>query len=509
MDLNNQDYRKELIKKAKDHFGSGLVARAKLEAAVYKGALKNPVKDYLEEQFGKDTADEMPLISSVNLTQRIVNQEASIYRNTPERTFSDVKKNKSDLLKLIYKDINADAVLGRANKHYKNSKQCFIQVFDKNKALCARIFKKHQIYVLADVVEPTKASVVVLPGYISTGGKTEEEDNKNSTYTVWSDEFNFICNGEGEISSLREVMGEQVEDLVNPIGKLPFIDIADEDKDFTFWAESDPALVDFTIQLNAALSDLYHIMRMQGWSYPIIKGPKDFLAQLQKSQVGINKPLLLPTDHKIDEDGNSDAVAEIDVIFASPSPDLQGCIDTISTLLSAFLSSRGVDPKTVSFSADSKGYSSGWERLLALIEKFEATKDDFEVFRKAEQELYNLICLWQATLYKAKGERLHPKYRTVKLDIGGEMTVKFAEPEMIETFADKIKRISEMETNGYISKVEALMMIFSIDREAAKARVGEMITDMTFLNPFMEAFNKFKSLFTKEVTSEQAPRIDA
>jgi hypothetical protein len=251
------------------------------------------------------------------------------------------------------------------------------------------------------------------------------------------------------------------EDPTNPIGILPFIDIHHE-KDMEFWVRLGQAITDFSIQFNASLSDLANIVRMQGWGQAWLKGPKELLPE--SIVVGVNKILKLPIDV------NNNISTEFG--FSTPSPDLQGSINFIETMLAMFMSSRGIDPKSVSGKADSKTYySSGIERLLALVEKFEATKEDYSLFKRVEYELFEIIKRY-INIYG--GTEVLPTWRYGILNEDSYEYTEFNKPEMIQTESEKLDVIQKKLELGLITKTEAIMMDRGIDKDQAEAILQEI-----------------------------------
>ena len=146
---------------------------------------------------------------------------------------------------------------------------------------------------------------------------------------------------------------------------------------------------------------------------------------------------------------------DVDYKFVHANPDLKGNIDTLGTLLSAWLSSEGLDLDSVSFSSDGgKTFSSGFERLLALIDKFQATKDDMEIFRDGEKNEFEIIKAYLKALGNDQNQ-LSPEYRASGID-NVVLNIEFAKPEQIETRAEKLETIKKGEEYGYESKITAI-----------------------------------------------------
>lgn len=464
MNLLNLEDRKLLGDMIVAHIESALFSASKKAEDIYKGKLLAHVKESLEAQFSVETVKTMPIISSVNLCKRIADKKASVYRKKPVRKF--LKIDKPDAIQAIYDSLDLEQKMTRANRALEYSRQCFLQVVHrpKKQKLELRILKKHQCFVLPSEEKSTEMGVFVV-----IGGDTSKRENMR--LAVWTNELNFIMNGDGVILSKAT---DGTDDTKNPFGIIPVIDISDEEeKSSSVFVSSESALVDFTIQMNVALSDLFNIMRNQGYAIPLLKGPDSLIKALKQVQVGVNKVLMLPTDIPT-HDGK---IGEVDFSFIAANPNLQGSIDTISTLLSAFLSSCGVDTSTVNFKGETKTFASGWERFLAIIETFEASQDDLGIFRRLETELFDIVTKIHDAWANTTPKKLLSYFEGPKCGEDCSVSVSFAGPEMIETRSEKLERLKKEQDYGMISKLEALQQYHGESRDEALNRAAQMQKD--------------------------------
>ncbi len=468
MNLND---RKQLLKMIEADNKSSRMEQSRKECKVYSNDFEDLVKQHLIDKYGQITADKMLVINEINLGKRTIDNQGVIYKEPPVRTFEGLSDSQKKAFESIYKDMRVNKKLGRSNKFFKNQKQNIMQVLPKDGKLVMRVFKKHQIHMFSIQGDPTEADIYIIPNFDAMKAARDEKElgkerakKKACKYAVWTREINFIMDGEGDVED---------NDFAHPvIGYLPFIEAADDDeKDFQLWTDERSGVAEFTVKFNAALSNLYHIMDMQGWSQLLIKGPDALLKKMSEMTVGVGRALMLPTD----KSPNDDEHPEIDASFITASPDLMGSIEVLKVLLSSFLNSKGIDPKTVSLNGESEGYSSGWERLLALIEKFEATKDDFEVYRSVEVQLFRLVMAWHNALIDSK--QLDKKYKAAKTSNDAGMTIKYAEPAMVETETEKTDKIIKKQDRGYISYVDAVAKEHGVDNESAKQLIDKMKKD--------------------------------
>lgn len=484
IDLTSKEVRVQLVKEIKSDENQSRKREAFIQYDVFKDNQHRYVIEYLKSQFSDNTVKEMPVVSSINLSKRIVTQEASVYKTEPGRTFEGLTEQQSSQVEQMYTDSSVNSKLLKSNQLLKLQGQTLLYVVPMDGGLVVKNLLPYQVDVIPNGMNPEIADGYIIsafdrqnlnytqsypkqnapyPSYVYPGTGTYSDGVNNAIgdsddyllkerYVVWTKELNFIMDGKGNILS---------EDPTNPIGMLPFVDVYHE-KDMEYWVRLGQAVTDFSIQFNASLSDLANVVRMQGWGQAWLKGPKELLPE--SIVVGVNKILKLPTDV------NTNTSTEFG--FSTPSPDLQGSISFIETLLAMFMSSRGVDPKAVSGNADSsRTYSSGIERLLSLVEKFEASKEDYSLFKKVE---YKLFEIFKRYINVYGGTDVMPSWTYGTISDSSYVYCEYEKPEMIQTELEKLDVIQKRTDLGIVSKVEAIMMDRGIERDQAKSVLEEI-----------------------------------
>lgn len=416
--------------------------------------LNKYVTDYLLSQFSKDTVLEMPVVSSINLAKRVIDKQACVYSGDTTREFSLLTDEQKAEIEMLYLDSEINKKLAKANRYFKLQGQCLLMVLKKEDDLDIKVLLQHHYDVIPNDTNPEIADAYIISTYDrslmmksdNSNQKIADQDDykaKLERYLVWTNESNFIFDGNGNIVS---------EVLPNPLGNLDmFIDVA-ADKDFEYFVRGGSSVTDFAVQYCGALSDLGNVIKMQGYAVAFMTGDEKYLPK--SITVGPNKVLLLPTD--------AQNPVKPEFGFASPSPDIAGSIQYIETLLSNFLTSRGLDAKLVTGSGDGQKYASGIERLLALIENFEASKSDFDLFYKVEDELFDVIKQWCAVTYNTD-----QKFLSFNIPEESEISVKFFEPNMIQSESEKLDNIQKKRDLGIMSRVEAIAFDRNVDEQKA------------------------------------------
>lgn len=442
---------------------------------VYMDRMHPFVKDHLRCFYGADDVGSLPIISSINLSKRIVNQEARIYMQCPKRTFVGVSEEQALALEEIYESMNVDALMMKSNQMFKLQAQNTIQIIPIDGELKIRVLLNHQFDVVPSEVMPEVADAYILTGFDKSMRLPQIDENEDginqsiadyndyqSTEKVsvlWSKELNLLFNKDGNI------IGEVTP---NPIGIIPFVDIAPA-KDFEFFVRDGASITEFTIQFNSALTDMGQIVRMQGFAQAFMIAAEDMMPTSLK--IGPMIAVRMPVNPNQPE-------VRPEFGFAQPNADIAGSMGYLESLMALFLSSRGVDPKTVSGKGEATKYSSGMERLLGMLESFEASRSDFSVYLDAEKKIFQII---KAYLNTYAGTDVL-KYKISPLPENADIEVEFYKPEMIKTDDDKLKLIKDKLEMGLISNIEAIMEDRGIDKEEAikiKAEIdASMIGDV-------------------------------
>ena len=494
MDIRNKQYRAALAKSLDSTENKQRKALSLKQSEIFSDRLFQYVKEELLRHFDSETVKEMPVVSFVNFPKRIVQQEASIYKDDPERRFSDLTEDQQHVMEQLYLDSQINSKMKMANQKYKLQDQTHVLVYPENGKISVKVLYQHQIDAIPSVSNPEVAEAYIISAFdkqeyltyqfaktatgkngrstignrLGDSGESKiasKEDYKKALtyYTYWSQEYNFVFNGHGDVvdPTTREVISNPTtEDLESPIkGIIPIIDVS-QNKDFEYFVRSGLAVTDFGVQYNAAISDTWHIARMQGYSVAVLKAPDGTVPDNFK--MGPNYILNLKTNPN-----EGITAGDIDFQFASPNPDIQSTLNLLETMLMNFVSSRGLDPKEIAQDG-SKSFSSALERMLAMIDEFEASRDDFKVFMKVERQLYGIIKAWITNAQDQLEDY------SINIPESSYLSVQFKQPQMVQTKEEKLKYWDKRINLGLASKVDALMDIDGITRDQAKEKIMEI-----------------------------------
>lgn len=463
MDLLNLANRKMFLEDIKSDENITRKEESLKAFEVYNDRIEKYVREYLLEQYSEKTLLQYVIVSTINLAKRIATKEASLYKECPDREFKNLTEEQEDELENLYKQIGVDSELFKANVYYKLQSQSFIKIVPKNGSLELKVILPHHIDAVPGI-DPEVADAYVLNSfdksrYVLSDSvnqlSADRDDYKASLerYITWTKEANFVFNGKGE------TIGEVVE---NPIKELPFVDVSGS-KDFEFFVRCGQPLIDFTIQYNGALSDLQQLIKMQAFGQAVIKGDPKLMPK--ELTVGVSKIIHLPVD--------PNNPVQTDFEFKSASPDVSGSIQAVENLLSNFLSSRGLDPKLINGKAEASKFSSGIDRLLSMISDIEASKQDIEIFKLVEKEVFNLIKLWSNATFGTDQQFL-----SFAIPEDAEVEVKYYEPTMIQSEQEKIANLQAKKELGLASQKMIIAEYYNISEQEAAEKMDEINSDI-------------------------------
>lgn len=469
IDLRNFDDRVRIITEINNEENRQRKAESLKRFEVYKERQGRFILKKLEEEFSVKTVQEMRKVLSINPTVKIINELANVYKESPKRTFSPATEEQVAQIEEWYYLSKVDESLKRANRYFKLEDQVSIQVVPRAGKIQLRVLLPHQFDVIPNEEDPEGIPEAYI---ISVFDKKEEirgkypeiidgvdqkiadpDDYKakaKKRYEVWTADLNFIMDGNGM------VITEEVE---NPLGYLPFIDVA-TDRDFEYWSRRTNGVVEFSIEFGALLSDLANTIRLQSYAQAIVYAEK----QPENMIVGPNQVLFMQLD--------PNKTIQPKFEFASPSPDLGGALEFLEMTLKMFLSSKGLDTKSIVARGDAKTYSSGVERLLAMIESFDVSKDDQMIFKSVEYKVFEIMKDWVA-LYRGS-DVLDPAYYQTIVPDDVMIECKFYEPNSIQTKTDLEASVEKRLQLGLINKAEALMILDGLTKEMAEAKLAEI-----------------------------------
>ena len=447
----------------------------------YRDRQDRYIQEKLKQEFDLDSVTEMRQINSINLTKRIVDAESSVYDREPERMFSGASDNELDQINNLYHYSKANSKYKIANRYYNLQDQGTIYVIPQNGYVQLRPLPTHAFDVIPDCDDPEKAYAYILNtwdldlrnSYQRQNVTSEQQryklnDNMNSTIAddsdrqkamkrliVWTPEITYTMDGHGEIKG---------EILENPIKRLPFIDFALE-KDNQFFVRRGSSTTQFAIDMGVILSDIATTNRNQSFGQGVVTSE----TQPKMVKTNHNKWLWLPMNPDRPE-------LKPSLDFVNPNADVMSGLELVKVLINMFLSSKGLDTSVISGDAQINSASSGIEFLLRMIDKFQASQDDFDIFRWVEWQAYTLMRDWSNVSQEFNEGPLALKddLKIATISDSVDFDIKFAGPEAIKSDKEKLDEIERKLDLGLISQKMAVMEFHEVEEDKAEEIMQEV-----------------------------------
>lgn len=457
---------------------------------IYKSRQAPFVYEKIKREMGTEAAKSRT-ITSINLTKKIINEQSKIYLREPEREYTDLNEAQQEHVEELYEQSYANIKLKKLNRIYKLNEQAALQIIPKDGKLEFRPLYPHQYDVVPKLEDPEKADAYIISSFnksllfsdLSNGGGNSllsqdyyadnvnqkigdpDDYSGNQLFYWWTDKYNFITNKVGEFvdKSGNVIANISEAEILNPIQQLPFVDVA-LDKDFEFFVRAGSTVTDFSLDLATLLSDTAEISRLQGFAFGVmasVEEPKDL-------KVGPRNYLWL----KLDPNASGES-SKPSFNFTSPNPDLGSSLQLISNYLSMYLSSIGQSSSIVA-TGDTQKFTSGVDRFLFNLDKFEQSQDDVDLFKAVEKQAYQLVKAWNNVYYNSTTNGFIPELSGIQLPEDSYLEIKYNGPEMILGEVEKLDVISKKKELGLISRVEAVMEDRSVDKNTALEIIQEI-----------------------------------
>jgi len=434
----------------------------------YKDRTSSYVVGKLLAQFDSATVTEMGYaLSNISFVRKVIDKLARVYKYGVERFVPD-NETETEALQDTARELDFNSQMKKSNRFYKLFRNTLVMISpvratlddDEDKyTLEVRPLAPYLYDVVEHYEQREQAVCVVLSNYepvsfspissaptpISPGpvpvvvnpdgrkfigapmdgfgnGRDEiiadapadqgKEDRRE--FKFWSKNYHFTCYANGDfVDETRD----------NPIGELPFVNLAD-DQDGSFWALGGDDLVEGAILCNALITHINHVGVTQGYGQIVMIGenlPRNI-------RVGPNKAVLLPFKGQEGEPQPSFA-------FHTANPPLQELRGLVEMYVALLLSTNNLSTSGVASQLNgTAGFASGIAMILDKAESMEDIEDQRQVFQDAEPEIWGIYSKW------------HQLYSDQKLLVDVLQAIPFpSDPNVVVRFADPAPIMSEQE----------------------------------------------------------------
>lgn len=264
-------------------------------------------------------------------------------------------------------------------------------------------------------------------------------DEKSCEFIFWSKKYHFTCDKEGGI-----IRQKSPEDLLNPVEKLPFVNIA-QDQDGEFWAEGGDDLIDGAVLVNLVVTDILSIAFVQGYGQLVVTGGSDIPDQIQG---GPFHAIVLRRRDAQDPEPKAD--------YIQANPPLEMHMKALEQYVALTLSTNGLSPTNVANALDGAQFPSGISLLIENSEVSGKIEDKQELMAGVESSAFELIKRWQNYLFDKQA--LTDEFQKIgKLSDDLSISVKFNQSKPVITEKEKLEGLKLKQELGIIDQIDMIL----------------------------------------------------
>ena len=307
---------------------------------------------YIDQYFSADTFREVPLYK-INVTKKFIDKLAGVYRNAPRRKIGG-----------IYDNPRYESLVHKKNLRLKHIERMtrLLDVIALNVSFDEATEKIHYqpIYYFDayfDQLNPKEPIAVIYPMLQPTDDVSYAE---NVMFCYFDAERKVIYDSDGNI----------LEEIPHSYGVLPFVFPRRIEQIDDFFGEGAIDVVSVNEHINITMTELQLGLRFQMFGQPFATGVYE---DTPIARTGSDTIINLP------EGANFG--------IASPSAKIKEVIDSIKFQVEMLAMTNH---RSVSFESNQDRPSSGLALIIKDHDRIEYYKDDIELFRDFEHNLYNL-----------------------------------------------------------------------------------------------------------------------
>jgi len=412
------------------------------DSTAIKGYLEIAIKKVLGDEVIKDNEW---LYDFVNITKKMIDRMAVIYREPAER-YIDGKEELTDYLyQILPEDMNSkDKKAQRFAKLFNTS---LTQVyFNKNTGrIDFNLEPSHKYKVKTDYDDPYKITEISYEKYfLNKVGKEE-------LFTVvWTEDEHYKMDADGK----KYPVGEN-EDMKNPFkdeednGIIPFPFLMAEDGE-DFWGIGQDDLVNVNEMVNFLLTFLLNDAIVLGTSGTLLavnlelqkKGEEK--NSLKKVRVGRRHPIVV-------EQARGD-LAPPSLSYVSTDPLIVEIQNSIDYRIKQIAVLKGLNPNAILSEIKD---TSDYQKMMDAAEMIEIRRDDIEPCRAYEKRRFEVIKAVNNAA--AKDSELKSKFGLKEIPWDAELEIDFAEIEIQKSTDELWKDREEREKRNMGSALDWLM----------------------------------------------------
>lgn len=436
----------------------------------YEGQVSEEIKLSLSQEMVSKSAFNRAIqrIPSINIVKKVNDKLSKVYNEPALRMCNN--KNDADLLKAIAQKCGLENQLITANRMTNLNRRSALELYIDDNALKVKVLAAHQFLVYSDnIIDPNKPTVFIklMPKMDKrttvtvdrNGNKLEnpyEEIIVVETYALYSDTEFMVIDSSGDIrEDIMNAMG--VSSTENPFGVIPFVYINTSKLELLPYPNK--TALDIGILIPKLLTDLNY--SAQFLSHSVIWTKNADLAGAE-----INPDAIV---HLGDTDAATGAIPEIGTI--NPETDIDGVLKLIEFQLSSYLTTEGLKAGGIG-NMDANQESSGVSKIIDESDATDARKNQMEIFRDVEKDLWFKIAKIQETGSRT-GSVEEKRLFTSNFPLN--MSVRFSEIRPLESEKQKYEKIKIGRDLKLLTRKQALQELYpDLNEEQLMSRLKDV-----------------------------------
>lgn len=380
---------------------------------IYNGKLKEIIKKAIQKEFKQPETIEglCERIVPINLTQKLINKLAGVYRVAPVREPQDGDENDQDAINTLEPILDINMQMKLDNRYFKLFKHSLTEIYiDSRGQPKLRALPSH-VYTLFsdDPISPNEPTMVVK--HLSLHANNRDKD----LHAVWTDTEHYVMNGKGDI-----VSNPNNPDNINFYATLPFV-YTNQSPDLLMPLQDDD-LISMQIAICVLLTDLSFATKYQSWSIIYLIG-----AIAENLPVNPNSIISLPSK----PDGTNPEIGTLKL-----SLDTDGILKQVEALVGLLLTTKSLSVGSVSTTLNQGNVASGIAKLIDESQSTEDKQDQESFYRKTEKEVWSK--LKKVLDYAVPAGLIDPKF-AVRLSDTFELGIRFQDMQPSISMKEKVE----------------------------------------------------------------------
>lgn len=467
---------------------------------IFRDGGKEFLLEQLVREFGRNAQQEFR-IAPLNFLKKIINKRSTLYKSPPERTAQTGLESDQALIDFWTEELDLNELMGKANRYFNLFSNTALYPVPSDNTIKLFVTPPYLYSVVPNKIDQTRADLYAFNAFVEegqikdfqatgpAGGKEGfsrdrgfkgvgdlvdsrefESQIESRKFIMWTENEHVTVNAAGERQIDSRFINEDgtidETQFLNPIAPIiPVVNLA-KDRDNEFWATQGEDMVDVSLLLQLAWTDLMTVAKHQGFAQMVVKSAEE----PKTLQVGVTKVIHLKIDPGVPE------TKDTSVDFISPNSPLQQYKDVIMELLGLLLSTNDLNPKEIGGTGSARSFSSGFQALIETADTLEARKMDMAPMRRAEQELWQIVAAWHNFMFD--NNALRDDARALgKFSDGFGINIKFADVKPLESDQERLAVVEKLMDLKLASRKDALKKLnpdlSSSDIEAKLQEIDE------------------------------------